>query len=368
MKSLQTSKAVAISDKQGKHFFIASVCSFVMAGIFFLFVNALSSAIYATFAGVILLSLAMRQHKLFGELIFTLWIVFGVTLAMIFPHDTLSFAGVDSKQLIIPLLMFIMFGMGCTISASDFLNVLKMPKAVLIGVLCQFSLMPAIGFCLAVISGLPPEIAAGIILVGCSPSGLASNVMSFIAGANVALSLTLTTISTLLAPVITPLLMTLLADQFIEIDPAAMFLNMVKIVFLPIAFGLLVNHFFQSRIALIKRLMPLLSMAGIVVIIAIICAAGRDAILSIGVVLVVVVMIHNLLGFLLGYTSAKLLGLNEQDARTVCFEVGMQNSGLASGIALTMNKIATMGLAPAFFSPFMNITGSTLAAWWRKQV
>lgn len=338
-----------------------------MAAIFYKFVYAIDSAVSAAVAGIMLLSLAMRQHPLLKELIFTLWILTGVIYAMLFPEQTLAVAGFNTKQLIIPLLMLIMFGMGCTISAADFVNVLKMPKAVLVGVVCQFSIMPLIGFTLAVVSGLPPEIAAGIILVGCSPGGLASNVMSFIAGANVALSLTLTTISTLLAPVITPLLMTLLADEFIEIDPTGMFLNMLKIVFLPIALGLLVNHFFKGHISLIKRVMPLVSMAGIVVIIAIICAAGRDAILTIGATLIAVIAIHNLSGFVLGYFSAKLAGLSEQDARTVCFEVGMQNSGLASGIAMTMNKIATMGLAPAFFSPFMNIVGSGVAAFWRQR-
>lgn len=338
-----------------------------MAGIFYHFVNAGQSATSAVIAGVILLSLAMRQHDLLKELIFTLWILFAVLLAMLFPTYTLSLLGFDSKQLIIPLLMLIMFGMGCTISGRDFVNVLKMPKAVLVGIVCQFSIMPFIGFTLAMLSGLPPEIAAGIILVGCSPSGLASNVMSFIAGANVALSLTLTTVSTLLAPILTPLLMTLFADQFIEIDPSAMFINMIKIVFLPITMGLLVNYFFNKHIKLIRQVMPLVSMVGIVVIISIICAAGRDAILSIGLVLVAMIALHNLLGFLLGYLSAKTIGLNEQDARTVCFEVGMQNSGLASGIAMTMNKIATMGLAPAFFSPFMNIVGSGLAAFWRQK-
>ena len=207
------------NSRTTRHFLIASVCCFIMAGIFYEFVNALQSSVSAVVAGVILLSLAMRQHPLLKELIFTLWIILGLGFSMLFPNETLNFMGFETRQLIIPLLMLIMFGMGCTISASDFLNVLKMPKAVMVGVFCQFSIMPIIGFTLALISDLPPEIAAGIILVGCSPSGLASNVMSFIAGANVALSLTLTTVSTLLAPILTPLLMTLLADQFIEIDP-----------------------------------------------------------------------------------------------------------------------------------------------------
>lgn len=353
------------NSRPTRHFLVASVCCFVMAGIFYEFVNVLQSSVSAVVAGVILLSLAMRQHPLLKELIFTLWILLVLGFSMLFPNETLNFMGFETRQLIIPLLMLIMFGMGCTISASDFLNVLKMPKAVMVGVFCQFSIMPIIGFTLAVISDLPPEIAAGIILVGCSPSGLASNVMSFIAGANVALSLTLTTMSTLLAPILTPLLMTLLADQFIEIDPTAMFLNMIKLVFLPVVVGLLVNHFLSKHVSVLKRIMPLVSMTGIVIIIAIITAAGRDAILSIGLILIAVIAAHNVLGFVLGYASSKAIGLNEQDARTVCFEVGMQNSGMASGIAMTMNKLATMGLAPAFFGPFMNIAGSGLAAWWR---
>ncbi|GAB5550480.1 MAG: bile acid:sodium symporter family protein [Saprospiraceae bacterium] len=259
-----------------------------------------------------------------------------------------------------------MFGMGTTMSVADFRGVIKMPRGVLIGVVCQFSIMPFIGYTLAKVSGFPPEIAAGIILVGCSPSGLASNVMAYIAGANVALSVTLTAVATLLAPILTPFLMQLLADAYVPIDFLSMMGSIAKIVIFPILAGLILNHFFGKAIDRIKGVFPLISMAGIVLIIAIITAAGRDALLDIGFLLILVVIVHNLAGFVLGYSLSRVLGLDQASSRTVAFEVGMQNSGLASGIALEMGRLATMGLAPAVFGPWMNMSGSALAAYWKK--
>lgn len=158
--------------------------------------------------------------------------------------------------------MLIMFGMGTTMSVADFRGVIKMPKGALIGVVCQFSIMPFIGYTLAKGSGFPPEIAAGIILVGCSPSGLASNVMAYIAGANVALSVTLTAVATLLAPVLTPFLMQLLADAYVPVDFLGMMGSIAKIVIFPILAGLLLNHFFEESIARIKGVFPVISMVG----------------------------------------------------------------------------------------------------------
>ncbi|GGA75049.1 putative sodium-dependent transporter YocS [Neiella marina] len=315
---------------------------------------------------LLLLALGLQQTKHLSSISFTVFIFAAVSAAMFFPQHFTHIGDFNLKQLIVPLLMIIMFGMGCSMSWRDFSEVVKAPKAVFIGLICQFSLMPIIGVSLALLSDLPPEIAAGIVLVGCSPSGLASNVMAFISGANLALSLTLTAVATLLAPLMTPLLMDLLADQFVAIDPIAMLLSIMKMVILPIIAGVLVNHFFKSNIKLINKVMPFVSMAGIALIITVITAAGRDALLTIGATLVVVVIIHNVSGYLLGYGLAKVAGLDEKSARTISFEVGMQNSGLASGLALTMDKVATMGLAPAVFGPFMNISGSGLAAWWRK--
>ena len=316
---------------------------------------------------IFLLSLAFGvQHtKSFKGSSFTILILAAVAASMYYPAIFSEVAGFNLKQLIVPLLMIIMFGMGTAMSLQDFVGVVKMPKAVLVGVICQFTIMPLIGFTLAYLSHLPAEIAAGIILVGCSPSGLASNVMAYISKANLALSLTLTAVATLLAPIMTPFLMKLLADQLVPIDFWAMFSSILKIVILPIMAGLVFNHVAHGRFNWLDRAMPIVSMAGIVIIITIITAAGRDALLSIGFILIAAVLLHNIAGYILGYWACRLTGVDNKSARTIAFEVGMQNSGLASGIALEMGRVATMGLAPAVFGPLMNITGSSLANWWR---
>ena len=313
----------------------------------------------------VLFVLFLKTTEKFSGFVFTFVIFTAVSAALYYPALFIGLGDFQFKALIVPLLMIIMFGMGTSMSIKDFVQIGKMPKGVLIGLVCQFSIMPLIGFGLATASGLPPEIAAGIILVGCSPSGLASNVMAYISGANLALSLTLTAVSTLLAPFITPFYMSTFADQFVPIDTMAMFLSISKIVILPIVAGLLFNHLLHGRFPIIDRAMPKLSMLGIAIIITVITAAGRDSLLDIGLVLVFLVLIHNILGYLFGYGSAKLFGMDEASSRTIAFEVGMQNSGLASGIAVEMGRVASMGLAPAVFGPIMNITGSSLAAWWR---
>ena len=161
--------------------------------------------------------------------------------------------------------------------------------------------------------------------------------------------------------------MSLLADEFVPIDAMAMFLSISKIVILPLVAGLIFNHLLHGRFPLLDKAMPKISMISIGIIITIITAAGRDSLLTIGGVLILVVIIHNALGYLFGYGGAKLFGMDEASSRTIAFEVGMQNSGLASGIALEMGKVATMGLAPAVFGPVMNISGSSLASWWRDK-
>lgn len=313
------------------------------------------------------LALAIRGHAFFKGFSFTILIFAAVAASMFYPSLFTEVGGFNLKKLIVPLLMIIMFGMGSSMSFSDFVGVLKMPKGVIIGIICQFTIMPFVGYGLATMSGLPPEIAAGIILVGCSPSGLASNVMSYISNSNLALSLTLTAVATLLAPIFTPMLMKLLANQLVPIDFVGMLFSILKIVIFPIILGLLFNHFFSGKVEWLDKAMPVISMVGIAIIITVITAAGRDALLTIGLTLVVVVIIHNVLGYFLGYGVSRLLGLDRQSSRTVAFEVGMQNGGLASGIALEMGRVATMGLAPAVFGPMMNITGSSLATWWRSK-
>ncbi|MFC3093571.1 bile acid:sodium symporter family protein [Alteromonas sediminis] len=301
-----------------------------------------------------------------SNLRFTVAILSASLLAFILPDAIVNVAGFETKKLIIPLLMVIMFGMGTHLAFRDFIEVSKQPKAVILGIGLQFIVMPVTGALLALFSQLPAEIAAGIILVGCSPSGLASNVMCFIAKANLALSVTLTTFATLIAPLVTPFLMQLLAGEYVEVNPISMLLTMLKLVIFPVVGGMLFHHIVPARFARVFDVMPLVSMLGIILIVAIIIANGQQALVNMGWLLLGVVLVHNTLGFLLGYTGAKLAKLDEASCRTLAFEVGMQNSGLASGLALHMNKVATMGLAAALFSSVQNITGSLMAAFWSQ--
>jgi BASS family bile acid:Na+ symporter len=187
----------------------------------------------------------------------------------------------------------------------------------------------------------------------------------YLANANLALSITITSIATLLAPFLTPLLMKLLAGEFVEIDVLDMMWSITQMIIIPIGAGLLFNRLFKTE--WLDRAMPVVSMLAIGIIIVIITAAGRDSLLEIGGILMVLVLIHNVFGYTLGYWFARLFKMSEQDARTIALEVGMQNGGLASGIANSVGKIATMGLAPAVFGPLMNVTGSILASYWRKR-
>ncbi|MCL6266963.1 bile acid:sodium symporter family protein [Flagellimonas myxillae] len=315
----------------------------------------------------LLLAMALRGHSFLKGFSYTILIFAAVTLAMYYPTYFQEMGGFQFKTLIVPLLQIIMFGMGTAMSFKDFMGVVKMPKGVLVGLVCQFTIMPVLGFAIATMFAFPPEIAAGIVLVGSSPSGLASNVMAYLAKANLALSVTLTAVSTLLAPLMTPLLMEVFAGEFVPIDFWGMMLSIIKIVILPVALGLLFNHFFHGKAKWLDKAMPIVSMAGIAFIIVIITAAGRDSLLSIGIFLVLAAIIHNMAGYFMGYWGCRILKMKEQDCRTIALEVGMQNAGLASGIALEMGKVATIGLAPAIFGPWMNISGSSLATWWREK-
>ncbi|MBG49402.1 MAG: bile acid:sodium symporter [Pseudozobellia sp.] len=312
-----------------------------------------------------LLALGFSGYKMLNGLVFTTMIFAGVSAALYYP-DLFTYVG-DFKLtgLIIPLIQIIMFGMGTSMSIKDFAGVFKTPRGVMIGVAAQLLIMPLVGFGLAKASDFPPEIAAGIVLIGCSPSGVASNVMAYLAKANLALSITITSIATLLAPFLTPLLMKFLAGEFIEINVLDMMWSITKMIIIPIGAGLLFNKLFKTE--WLDKAMPLVSMLAIGVIITIITAAGRDSLLDIGGILMILVLIHNIFGYGLGYGFAKLFKMEEQDARTIAIEVGMQNGGLASGIANSLGKIATMGLAPAVFGPLMNITGSILASYWHKR-
>jgi BASS family bile acid:Na+ symporter len=303
----------------------------------------------------------LRAHS------FTIWIFAGVAAAMVYPAYFQEMGGFDLNRLIVPLVQVIMFGMGTAMSVKDFAGVVKSPKGVLIGLGCQLTIMPTIAVTLVLIFGFPPEVSAGIILIGSAPSGVASNVMAYVARANLALSITLTAVATLLAPLTTPTLMKILAGELVPVDFFAMMMGVVRMVILPIVLGLIVHRIFERRSDWMDRTMPLLSMIGIAVVIAIITAAGRDALLTIGPLLFLAAVLHNGLGYFVGYWGCRVIGLDEQSCRTISLEVGMQNGGLASGLAQEMGRVATVGLAPAIFSSWMNVTGSALANWFRNR-
>ncbi|MEY2792954.1 MAG: hypothetical protein RJA76_946 [Bacteroidota bacterium] len=305
--------------------------------------------------------------KYLSKIPFSVWIIVAVCFTLFKPEPFIAIGDFKLKALIIPLLQIIMFGMGSTMGIEDFEEVLKSPKSVFLGVFFHFLIMPLVGFSLTKLFTFPNEIAAGIILVGSMPCGLASNVMSYLAKANLALSLTLTSISTLLAPILTPLLIKILANQLIEINFWDMVWEICKLILIPIFFGLIYKKIIGEKWNGLQKHLSKISMWSIALIVVIITANGRNALLSVGPLLVLACIIHNFSGFFFGYYGAKLTGLPEKDARTIAIEVGLQNAGLASGLAMALNKVATLGLPAAIFGPVMNISGSTLANYWKKK-
>lgn len=340
---------------------------FFATGLVFLFKDQTIPSSIFLISSLALMAISFQGFEKLRGFSYTFWILTAVTFSLYYPEYFTGIGDFSFKLLIVPLLQLIMFGVGTTMGYKDFGAIFRTPKAVIIGLTCQFTIMPLVGFTIANAFNFPPEIAAGVILIGCVPSGLASNVMSYIANANVALSITVTALATLLSPLLTPMLMKLLAGQFVSVDFLDMMWEIIKIVIIPICAGLLYNYFLGGKFAWLDKAMPVVSMVSIALIITIITAAGRDGLLAVGALLVLAVLIHNLTGFLLGYTAAKLFGVDEKSCRTIAIEVGLQNGGLASGLALQMGKVATVGLAPAIFGPLMNITGSSLATWWRTK-
>lgn len=313
------------------------------------------------------LAMFFRGFEILKGYVFTIMIFAAVSAAMYYPQHFIQVGDFKLSNLIIPLMQIIMFGMGTTLSIKDFSAVMRMPKGVIIGMAAQYTIMPLLGWSLAKIFSFPPEIAAGIILIGSCPSGLASNVMSYLARANVALSVTLTAMTTLFAPVMTPLLMQFLAGQYVAIDFWSMVIDIMKIIILPVGLGLIFNHFLHGKFKALDAIMPVISMLGIGLIIVVITSAGRNDLLVVGPLLILACFLHNIMGYTLGFWAAKALRMPEKDCRTIALEVGLQNAGLGSGLALAMGKLSTVGLAPAIFSPVMNTTGSTLALWWRAR-
>ncbi len=314
------------------------------------------------------LAIAFRGHKFLKGFSYTILIFAAVSLSMYYPHYFKMWGSFNLSLIIVPLLQLIMFGMGTELSLADFTRIVQMPKGVIIGCICHYTIMPMVGFGIAHAFNFPPEIAAGIILVGCSPSGLASNVMCYLSRGNLALSVSVTTVSTLLAPILTPLLMQLLGGSFIKIHILDMVWEMVKMVVIPVAVGMVVRNLLKERAQVLNKILPITSMIGIVLILVIIIAKGRDALLQVGGLIILATFIHNTFGYFLGYWSARLLKFNERDSRTIALEVGMQNAGLASALASKISTNPAVALAPAVFGPMMNITGSLLSSWWHNHI
>jgi len=382
--------------------------------------------------GSAVLAISLRFSQKFHGYQFTAWIVVAVTAAMIYPARFLHVGEFDLRNhwLILVVVQMVMFGMGTQMSLRDFAGVIQSPRGVLVGVLCRFTVMPLAGFALIKLFHFEPEIAAGVILIGSCSSGLASNVMAYLAKSNLALSVTITAVTTLLAVVMTPLWMKLLAGTLIEVKLLNMMLEIVKIVLVPIGAALLhdylksagarsrniifsvaatgavwlgflgfggwnwiqsvvpepaalavslggfllgavlfgvIYHQCWLRHRWLDARIPFLSMAGIVYFTAVTTAAGRDNLLHVGALLFLVAALHNTLGYVLGYGLARAAGLDKNSARSIAFEVGIQNGGMASGIAGAAGKLGTLGLAAAIFSPWMNVSGSMLANYWSKR-
>lgn len=260
------------------------------------------------------------------------------------------------------LLMIVMFGMGLTLKLEDFKVVFTRPKDIIIGAIAQFTIMPLLAFLLSIAFKLPPELAVGVILVGTCPGGTSSNVMTYLAKGDVALSVGMTSVSTILAPFATPLLTLLYAGQKVDVNAVSMFISIVQVVILPIALGFIINKFLYKFTNSIKEILPLISVLAIVAIIAAVVSANSQRLMQVGYLVIIVVVLHNSLGYLLGYMLAKLFRLNNAKCKAVSIEVGMQNSGLATSLAAT--HFASMALATvpgAIFSVWHNISGSIVA-------
>ncbi len=294
---------------------------------------------------------------------FALWVLLFAALAFLSPS---SFTLIG--QYIPWLLGIVMLGMGMTLTLGDFREIIRHPLAVIIGVVSQFMIMPLIAYALAKLFALPPAIAVGVILVGACPGGTASNVMTYLARGNTALSVACTSVSTLLAPILTPVVFYLLASEWLEVSMSAMFISVIKMVLFPIAIGVMLRMIFKSSIAKATEVLPLVSVFSIVLIVAAVVSGSKQSIIESGLLIFGVVVLHNGLGYLLGFGVARLFKLNFADSKAVSIEVGMQNSGLGAALAKTHFALDPVTAVPsAIFSFWHNISGPILATFWASR-
>lgn len=264
------------------------------------------------------------------------------------------------------LLGVVMFGMGMTLTFQDFKRVLQRPWEVLLGVAAQFLIMPLAAWFLVWLFALPPELAIGVVLVGTCPGGTASNVISYLARGDVALSVSMTMATTLLAPIVTPTLTWLLAGSWIEVSFTAMMISIAQMVLLPLLLGLTAHHFFERTVERILPVMPVVSVVTIVLLVGGVVALGAESLLDVGLLMAAIVVLHNAFGLVLGYGMARLFRLDSKKARTVSIEVGMQNSGMAASLAVLYFSPAA-AIPGAIFSVWHNISGSIVANYFARR-
>jgi BASS family bile acid:Na+ symporter len=379
---------------------------------------------------VIAFAIFCGMHKNLKGYQYTAFIIVAVILGMFYNEHFANIGSLtkeNKKLLMLTIIQLVMFGTGTQMSLKEFTGIGSTGKGVAIGLLCHFTIMPIVGLLLTKIFNFEPEIAAGIILIGSCSSGLASNVMVYLAKGNLVLSVFVTAFATLIAPFLTPLLMKLLAGKLVPLNFVDMMMEIIKIVIVPIGAALLhdfsktatskqkqnifivgaivltwiiisklifkenaltnnayayivLSQYFAGAIVFgiaynflftqfknLDKWMPKISMFGIFYFTLVTTAAGKENLMKVGVLLLLASIIHNLAGYFFGYWLSRVFKLNKTDAQTIAFEVGLQNGGMASGIASGMGKIGTVGLPAAVFSPWMNISGSILANYWRKR-
>jgi BASS family bile acid:Na+ symporter len=376
------------------------------------------------------IAIGVGHLKVLSGYQYTFWIITAVVSGLLYPQTFLHIGSVDMRNrwLILIIIQMVMFGMGTQMSIKDFTGIRKSGRGVLIGLLGHFTIMPLTGFIIAKTFGFESEIAAGIILIGSCSSGLASNVMTYIAKGDLVLSVTVTAISTLVAPIMTPFLMKIFAGTLVEVHFFNMMMEIIKIVLVPLVAAMVhdvlktyggaqrrivfitvistiwlgivlflgdffgfakdsvgahlfeitnflcgafiigsLYHLFYKVYTKIDQIMPYFSMFGIIYFTLVTTAAGRDNLIQIGFLLFIAAILHNGAGYFFGYWLSRASGLDKKKSQTIAFEVGLQNGGMASGLAGSMGKLATLGLASAVFSPWMNVSGSLLANYWRKK-
>lgn len=389
-------------------------------------IDAAGLPMLATFIGAALYGFFNERYK---KMAFTFWVFAFLVAAMYYPFLFTDW-GFNTQVLVIPMLQLIMFGMGTRLSIKDFRQELTKPKGIIIGTAMVFGIMPIIGLLVTKLFDFPPEIAVGVILIGACPGGASSNVMAFLARGNIALSISVTTVTTLLTPLVTPAIMKLLANELLEISFMKMMFSSFNLIIVPIVAGLVCHKILYSKAAWLQnnqmvglfgvlftvatlfvitttfpasvavmkpglilgfvlsavvsftklivekfngpkdwmdKILPTLSMVAILLFVTIVVALNRDKLLVVGLLLVAASAVHNLIGFILGYWGSRAVGLSKQDSRTLSIEVALKNGGLGMGLALEALGSANAALAPIVFGKWMNISGSAIANYWRDK-